>query len=136
MAKPTIYLDSTVPSYWLPQGEDPILLARHLLTRRWWESELARFEVFVSQSVIDELSAGDPTRAAERLELIAPFPLLQVNAQVEAAAQFYIDQFAMPRNDLRDAFHLAIASVYAVDYLVTWNYAHLANAVSESTSPC
>jgi len=53
---------------------------------------------------------------------------LDVDAEVERAARFYVDHLAMPRRDLRDAFHLAIASVHEVDYLVTWNYAHLANA--------
>lgn len=53
---------------------------------------------------------------------------MDVDEEVERAAQFYVDQLAMPRRNLRDAFHLAIASVHEMDYLVTWNYAHLANA--------
>lgn len=128
MGKPTVYLDSTVPSYWLAQGSDPILHARHLLTRRWWSDEIGRFQPFVSQLVLEELSAGDRERAAQRLGLIAKFPLLRISHEVEAAAQFYIDHVAMPKKDLRDAFHLALASVYSVEYLVTWNYSHLANA--------
>ncbi len=59
---------------------------------------------------------------------VEAFPLLDVDEDVERAARFYVDQMAMPRRNLRDAFHLAIASVHEIDYLVTWNYAHLANA--------
>lgn len=127
--KPTVYLDSSVPSYWLePESDDPIVHARHLTTRRWWADELPRFEVRVSQYVLDELSQGDPKRAARRIELVGNFALLDLTEEVIQAAEFYVANFAMPRRDVRDAFHLAFASVYEVDYLVTWNYAHLANA--------
>jgi predicted nucleic acid-binding protein len=54
--------------------------------------------------------------------------LLDIDEEVERAAQFYVENLAMPRRDLRDAFHLALASVHGMEYLVTWNYAHLANA--------
>lgn len=126
--KPSVYLDSTVPSYWLPQGGDAIVQARHLLTRKWWSEELPRFEPRISQIVLDELAGGDPARAAERLALVSGLRLLDVNDQVEQAAAFYVEQLAMPKRNMRDAFHLAAASVHDVTYLVTWNYAHLANA--------
>ena len=126
--KPTLYLDSSVPSYHLPQGDDPIVHARHLLTCRWWDEELARFEAFVSQVVLDELAGGDPGRAAQRLSLVEGFSLLDVDEEVERVVRFYVENLVMPRRDLRDAFHLALASVHEVEYLVTWNFAHLANA--------
>lgn len=126
--RPTLYLDSSVPSYHLPQGNDPIVHARHLLTRRWWTGELDRFEVFVSQVVLDELAGGDPERARERLALVDAFALLDIDEEVERVARFYVDNLAMPRRNMRDAFHLALASVHEIEYLVTWNFAHLANA--------
>ena len=126
--KPTLYLDSSVPSYWLAQGDDPIVHARHLLTRRWWDEELGRFDVRISQVVLDELAGGDPGRAGRRLALVEGFPLLDVDQEVERVARFYAENMAMPRRDLRDAFHLALASVHEIEYLVTWNFAHLANA--------
>lgn len=126
--KPTVYLDSSVPSYRLPQGPDPIVHARHLLTQRWWEEALPHFEVFVSQVVLDELAGGEPERAARRLALVDGFASLDVDDEVERVATFYVEHLAMPRSDLRDAFHLALASVHEIGYLVTWNFAHLANA--------
>lgn len=126
--KPTVYLDSTVPSYWLPQGQDPIVHARHLITRQWWAEELPRFDAYISQIVLDELAAGKAERASQRLALVDELSLLDVDAAVERAARFYAENLAVPRRDLRDAFHLALASVHEIDYLVTWNYAHLANA--------
>lgn len=126
--KPTLYLDSSVPSYWLPQGDDLVVHARHLLTLRWWDDELPRFDVFVSQVVLDEIAGGNPERADLRFDLVKDFPLLDVDEEVERVARFYAQNFAMPRRDLRDAFHLALASVHEIEYLVTWNFAHLANA--------
>lgn len=102
--------------------------ARHLLTRRWWADDLPRFEAFVSQIVLEELAGGDPERATQRLKLAEGFPLLDIDEEVERAAAYYAEQMAMPRRNLRDAFHLAIASVHEIEYLVTWNFAHLANA--------
>ena len=130
--KPSLYLDPSVPSYWLAQGDDPIVHARHLLTRQWWEKELGHFEVFISQVGLDELAGSDPDRAAQRLALVQEFPLLDVDEEVERVARFHADNFVMPRRDLRDAFHLAVASVHEMEYLLTWNFAHLANASKRS----
>src|SRR3972149_5249723 len=103
--KPTLYLDSAGASYWLPPENDyPIVQARHLLTRKWWAEERSRFDVFVSQIVLDELAGGKRERAAERLALVEPFPLLDVDEEVERAAQYYVENMAMPRRNLRDAF--------------------------------
>jgi predicted nucleic acid-binding protein len=127
--KPTVYLDSSVPSYWLePQGDDPVLRVRHLLTRRWWTEELPKFEVFVSQIVLREIGRGQSKRAAERSTLLEGFSILPVTPEVERVAAFYVENLAMPVRDRRDAFHLALASVHEIDYLLTWNFAHLANA--------
>jgi predicted nucleic acid-binding protein len=126
--KPSIYLDSSVPSYWLDQGPDPIIHARHLTTRKWWANHLPRFDVYISQFVLDELADGDPERAAKRLDLVKDFPLLKTVEEVEQAALFYVRNLAMPSSNRRDAFHLALAAVHEIEYLVTWNFAHLANA--------
>jgi hypothetical protein len=123
-----IYLDSTIPSYWLEQTGDPIIYARHLLTRKFWADELPGMEVFVSAVVLQELSEGDPERAATRLKLVEGFELLPITDDVTRAVKFYVEQYGMPARNQRDAFHLAIASVHRVDYLVTWNFSHLANA--------
>src|SRR5262249_9019628 len=117
---PSVYLDSSIPSYHLPQGNDPIIHARHLLTRRWWESELPRFDAYVSEIVLEEIGRGDPRRAAERLALVQTLKVLEVDSEVERVAQFYMEHFAMPRKNERDALHLAVASVHQMDYLLTW----------------
>ncbi len=127
--KPTVYLDSSVPSYWLEQDpQNPIIYARHLATRKWWSEALPKFEAFISQVVWDEISEGDADRAARRQELVKDFRWLEIDDEVRRTAQFYVDHFGMPSRNTRDAFHVALASIHDIDYLVTWNFAHLANA--------
>lgn len=127
--KPTVYLDSSVPSYWLEQDpQDPLLYSRHQTTRRWWEEDLPRFEAVISQVVWDEISGGQPERAAKRQNLVKGFRWLDLDEDVKSAARYYVEQFGKPGKDMRDALHLALASVHDIDYLVTWNFAHLANA--------
>jgi len=110
--KPTVYIDSTVPSYWLEQGPDPIVQARHLVTRRWWAEEVPRFEPFISQVVLDELGGGQPERAARRVKLVEGFGLLDVDEEVEEAAMFYVENLAnaskrTPIEALNRRLHLA-----------------------------
>jgi len=108
--RPTLYLDSSVPSYWLlPERQDAIVQARHLVTRRWWTEERVRFDLFVSQIVLDELAGGKPERATERLALVDEFPLLDVDEEVEDAARFYVENLAMPSRNIRDALHFGIS---------------------------
>jgi predicted nucleic acid-binding protein len=127
--KPTVYLDSSVPSYWLEQDpQDPLLYSRHITTRRWWDEDLSRFDVVISQVVWDEISGGQSERAAKRQNLVKGFRWLAIDDDVKQAAKYYVEQFGMPGKDIRDALHLALASVHDIDYLVTWNFAHLANA--------
>lgn len=126
--RPAVYLDSTIPSYWLdPESQDPVYLARHLSTRRWWQT-IHGYRVFISQVVIDELQEGRADRATQRLELVQEIQLLDINPDCSQAAKFYAQHFAMPGKNVRDALHLALASFYRIDYLLTWNLAHLANA--------
>jgi len=86
-----------------------------LITRKWWANDLPRFDVYISRVVLDELAAGDPDRAAKRLELVKDFPLLRTVEEVEQAAEFYVRNLAMLSNNRRDAFHLAFASVHEIE---------------------
>ena len=54
--------------------------------------------------------------------------MLEVVPEIEEIAAAYIRQRLMPQGDMEDAYHLAVASYYATDFLLTWNCAHLANA--------
>lgn len=76
--KPSVYLETTIPSY-LTAWRSPelVMAARQEVTREWWDTRRGDFELFVSQLVIDEASAGDPDAAARRLAAIDGIPLLE-----------------------------------------------------------
>ena len=86
------------------------------------------YELFVSQLVIDECSEGDATAAAERLDVIKNLDSLESTDVVDQLADALIAGKAVPASEPRDAFHIAIAAVNGVKYLLTWNYKHIANA--------
>lgn len=101
------------------------------ITREWWEIR-NRFDLCVSQIVIKEASGGDPEAAAKRLQVIEGIPILTATTEVDALAQQLIESRAIPEKSVVDAVHIAIAVVHEVDYLLTWNCTHIANAAMRS----
>lgn len=78
--------------------------------------------------MIQELRRA-PTQLAEpRLRLIRDLPLLELDDEVERIAGYYIQHRLMPRTAELDAVHVALASYHRVEFLLTWNCKHLANA--------
>ncbi len=65
---------------------------------------------------------------AERLLAIQSIDLLASPAEVDSLAKSLIARKAVPATEPRDAFHIAIAAVNGVNYLLTWNFKHIANA--------
>ena len=129
MAKETLYLETSVISYYSARpSRDVIVLAHQQITWEWWEKALDWFDAYVSEIVIEEAAAGDPAAAARRLQCLKGFSHLQMNPSVERLAETYMRRLELPENSLRDAVHLALASVHEMDYLLTWNCTHIANA--------
>lgn len=67
-----------------------------------------------------------PGREAS-LALLEEMNPLPITPEVEGVAEAYQKHLVMPAGDMGDAVHLAIACVHEVDYLLTWNCAHIAN---------
>jgi len=127
--KESLYLETTVVSYYTSKlSRDVVILAHQQITREWWPKAVTRFDVLISEIVVEEASLGDPEAAKRRLEELKDFPLLELNDRVREIAEIYMEALAIPARVFGDAIHLAVASVYDVDYLVTWNCAHIANA--------
>lgn len=123
--RPTVYLDTTIPSYYVDERE---ALRVHIeRTRAWWNEEARQYEVFTSPLVIRELEEGEFPGRTSALELLRDVPLLSPVPRIAEIVEEYLANHLMPRRDGRDAFHLAFASHYKMDYLLTWNCAHLAN---------
>ncbi len=125
----TIYLETTIVGHLVGRiRRDPLIAARQQVTRDWWRDEAAKYTVLISQLVLDECSEGDPEAAAERLEVVKNLDLLEVSDEVDALAAALIAGNAVPATEPRDAFHIAISAVNGINYLLTWNFKHIANA--------
>ena len=124
--KPKVYLDATIPSYLHDDRE--VLRAFIEITRRWWHEEAGAYELFISSAVLDELASGNYPRKAEVLQTVQNLAILPAEAMIERIAEYYISNRLMPQSLRGDAAHLAYASYYQCDFLLTWNCNHLANA--------
>ena len=127
--KPKVYLETTVISYFTARASRDIITAAHQqATQEWWESRGSNFDLFVSQIVLQEVHQGDDDAVRRRLEMISSVPEIEVNPQALALAQALVADGIVPQKAAADALHIAIASVHGMDYLLTWNLKHIANA--------
>ena len=129
MAKPKVYIETTFVSYltaW--PSRDVIMHGRQQLTREWWQKRRADFELYSSQLVFLEASVGDAQAAKERLEVLATMPSLSLAPEAETLAAELLRSGALPPKAREDALHIAIAAVYGIEYVLTWNCRHMANA--------
>ena len=125
----TVYLETTIPSYLVAHPSRDLLVAAHQqATCDWWRERRHRFDCYISQVVIDEAAAGDPVEAKKRLAVLDPFRVLQVSREAESLTKEILASGAIPAKAVRDAAHIAVAATNDVDYLLTWNCRHLANA--------
>ena len=124
--KRSVYIETTIPSYYCDQRDE----LRHDIarTREWWERERHEYNCFTSAIVLEELSQGDYPQQVHVLEFVSDIPVLELTEEVAHIAEVYQAQTIMPKAPVADALHLAIASVYKIDFLLTWNCRHLANA--------
>lgn len=127
--KPRLYIETSVVSYLTARPTRDLIRAAHQqLSMHWWDVRRRDFDIYVSELVIQEAGAGDDTAAQRRLDVLQGIPLLQVNEPVIALAEALTKDGPLPKSAADDAFHLALAAVHAMDYLLTWNCRHLANA--------
>lgn len=127
--KPKVYIETTIPSYLAARPSRDLLIAAHQqLTRDWWESRRPAFDLYVSEPVLEEASAGDAMPAKARLDLLANIPVLALTSGILRLAESLVTDGPIPRKAAGDALHIAIATVYACEYLLTWNCRHIANA--------
>jgi hypothetical protein len=124
-----LYLETTIPSYLTSRPSRDLITAGHQqLTKDWWETRRHAFELYISQLIVDEAGAGDPAAARERLKVIEGLPLLDITPDVAELASDILARRIIPRKAATDAAHVAIAAVHGMDFLVTWNCVHIANA--------
>lgn len=127
--KPKVYLETSVISYLtgLP-SRDLITAGRQQITHHWWETRKKDFQLFISDPVLDEASLGDPKAVEKRISVIRKITQLEVSPDALEFAKFLIANTPFPDNAQVDALHIAVAADQRMDYILTWNFKHIANA--------
>ena len=127
--KAKVYFETTIPSYLAARpSRDSLIAAHQRLTRDWWESRGPAFDLYVSEPVLEEAAAGDATLARKRLELLADVRVLALTEGILKLAESLVTDGPIPPKAAGDALHIAVATSYACEYLLTWNCRHIANA--------
>mgnify|MGYP000288905072 CR=1 FL=1 len=121
--KKSLYLETSVVGAYLDNGET----FRRDLTIRWWEHELSEYRAYSSILVQRELESLSEPHRKSYLNLVKPLDNLELSEEVAILAEGYISRGIFHRKYIGDAVHVAIASFHKIDYLVTWNFGHLAN---------
>lgn len=129
MSKESVYIETSLVSYLVAKpSRDLITAARQQLTIEWWENQRQNFDLFASPVVIEEARAGDPNPAVKRLEYLDKLTILSVTPEADELAQALIQKHALPGKAAQDALHIAVATIHGMNYLLTWNCKHIANA--------
>jgi len=125
----TVYIETSIVSYLRQRpSRQVVTAARQLLTHQWWDEERENYELVTSQYVLDEAAGGDPVLAAERLQSLSGIPLLPLDSRIGAIADEIVSRAILPPNALIHALHIALVAHHGVEYLLTWNCKHIANA--------
>jgi|SRR6185369_2740210 len=126
--KPKLYLETSVVSYLTARPSHDLIRAAHQqVTRDWWDTR-SSFDLYVSQLVLDEAGAGDVEAASLRLAALRGVALLELTPETGSLAREILRRGGMPAKAYLDAAHVAVAAVHGLDYLLTWNCTHIANA--------
>jgi hypothetical protein len=129
MERKNIYLESSVVSFYANRRSTNLIVAAYQeITQQWWENELPKHNAFISQFVVDEVSRGNQFQSEARMEAISDFPLLDLPDSVFDIAERYLSELSIPRKSRIDALHIAASVVNGMDFLVSWNFHHIANA--------
>lgn len=128
--KRKVYIETSVISYLTARPARTIIGAAHQqITQDWWERARGGYDLLISELVVRECSAGDPEAAEKRLNTLQGIALLEINPQVRSIATGLVTEGCVPPNVFEDALHIAIAAVHGVDFILTWNFKHIANPV-------
>ena len=125
----TVYIETTIPSYLGAQPSSQLRIAAdQQATHAWWNRDRVRFRLYTSIFTLNEAGRGDPKAAARRLDFLRDIPELNLPSELPRIEGDIIRLFQLPARAVLDASHLALAVLHRIDFLLTWNCAHLANA--------
>ena len=123
-----VYLETSFVSYLVARrSRDLIVAARQQLTNDWWDYERQKYELFASEVVLQEARLGDANEVEKRLQALADLPILTTTGLAGQFANDLVLKGIVPAKAARDALHIAVATLNGMDYLLTWNFKHIAN---------
>jgi predicted nucleic acid-binding protein len=124
-----VYIETSVISYLVARPSRDLITAAHQqLTQEWWQNRRGDFALYASQLVIQEAGAGEAEMAQKRLVLLEKLPLLDLSEACIDLGRLLVSEGPIPEKAAVDALHIAVSTVHGVDYLLTWNCKHIANA--------
>ncbi len=131
--KEKVYIETSVVSYFTSKPSTDIIIAgRQEITRKKWPHILDVFDTYISALVLQESEQGDSEAVQKRLEALADIPVLSITGDAEELASKLILEGPVSEKSPEDALHISIATVNGMDYLLTWNFAHINNAQIKS----
>ncbi len=91
-----VYLETSVVSYLTALPSRDLVVAGHQeVTREWWLRR-KRFELYVSEAVLQEASRGDAEAASRRTSALTGVPILSTAPQALELAQSLLKAAAFP----------------------------------------
>ena len=133
MANQKVYIETSVISYYTSRpSRDLVIAARQETTRELWPVLAGRFDRYISMMVLTEISKGDPSAVDERKKAISDIPVLNITQETELLAEAIVIEGLIPEQFGEDCLHIALASVNGMEYLLTWNFRHLNNALTKT----
>lgn len=125
----TVYIETSVVSYLTARATHNLLAAAwQTATAEWWDIHKKRFELRTSALTIEEAGRGNQEAAARRLEALEGITILPLTEAVVSLSNVLMNGGTLPASAQSDAIHISIAAVHGIDYLLTWNFRHIANA--------
>ncbi|MBY0309220.1 MAG: PIN domain-containing protein [Phycisphaerales bacterium] len=124
----SVFIETTIPSYYYETRKDRRTADWRAQTRLWWDKYAPTYTLVTSDFVIAEYLRAPTAKSARAARFFSGVTVLPVPARFEAVVNAYIEAKVMPADELGDAAHLAAASLHGIDFILTWNCRHLANA--------
>jgi len=126
----TVYIETSIVSHATarPSSNPATSVLLQVQAKRWLDEQATHYELVTSQIVLAEAGRGDPDAARRRLEALADIPVLDDNPDADAVADSLVSRSLVPESARLDAMHVATAALAGVQYLLTQNCTHIANA--------
>lgn len=130
MEKQTVYIETSIISYLTSRpSRDLVTASNQKITYDWWHKSRPKFDCYISDFVIWEIAKGDKDASEKRLKAVEGMKQLEYKPEIEELSYKYMELLKIPQRSYLDSVHLALSVWYEIDYLISWNCKHIANAI-------